>query len=326
MNCVKILSVRIIFDPTEISRPTAIALGNFDGVHIGHRRVIAPILPTALDDRHLTSTVVSFAPHPQEFFSNQPRQLLAPFEEKVSLLADLGVEQLVLLPFNAALAKLTAAEFIQQILIKSMQVEMISVGCDFRFGKQRQGSINDLQQIWGDRLTVIPEQTMNVGTSNQAVRISSSNIRAALAEGKIDLANALLGRPYNFIGEVVSGKQLGRTIGFPTANLALPEAKCLPRDGVYTVQVQINNAPIYINGVMNIGMRPTVKGNQRSLEVHLLAWQGDLYGQRLNVELRQFIRPEKKFDSLDALKSQIQQDCQSAKRYLESDSLCAVPR
>jgi riboflavin kinase/FMN adenylyltransferase len=326
MNCVKILSVRIIFDPTEISRPTAIALGNFDGVHIGHRRVIAPILPAALGDRRLISTVVSFSPHPQEFFSNQPRQLLAPFEEKVSLLEALGVEQLVLLPFNAALAKLTATEFMQQILMQSMQVERISVGCDFRFGKQRQGSINDLQQIWGDRLTVIPEQTMNVGTSNQAVRISSSNIRAALAEGKIDLANALLGRPYNFIGEVVSGKQLGRTIGFPTANLALPEAKCLPRDGVYTVQVQINNAPIYINGVMNIGMRPTVKGNQRSLEVHLLAWQGDLYGQRLNVELRQFIRPEKKFDSLDALKSQIQQDCQSAKRYLESDSLCAVPR
>ena len=326
MNCVKILSVRIIFDPTEISRPTAIALGNFDGVHIGHRRVIAPILPAALGDRRLISTVVSFSPHPQEFFSNQPRQLLAPFEEKVSLLEALGVEQLVLLPFNAALAKLTATEFMQQILMQSMQVERISVGCDFRFGKQRQGSINDLQQIWGDRLTVIPEQTMNVGTSNQAVRISSSNIRAALAEGKIDLANALLGRPYNFIGEVVSGKQLGRTIGFPTANLALPEAKCLPRDGVYTVQVQINNAPIYINGVMNIGMRPTVKGNQRSLEVHLLAWQGDLYGQRLNVELRQFIRPEKQFDSLDALKSQIQQDCQSAKRYLESDSLCAVPR
>jgi riboflavin kinase/FMN adenylyltransferase len=326
MNCVKILSVRIIFDPTEISRPTAIALGNFDGVHIGHRRVIAPILPNALDDRHLTSTVVSFAPHPQEFFSNQPRQLLAPFEEKVSLLADLGVEQLVLLPFNAALAKLTAAEFIQQILIKSMQVEMISVGCDFRFGKQRQGSINDLQQIWGDRLTVIPEQTMNVGTSNQAVRISSSNIRAALAEGNIDLANALLGRPYNLLGEVVYGKQLGRTIGFPTANIAIPEAKCLPRDGVYAVQVLINNAHPYISGVMNIGMRPTVNGNLRSLEVHLFAWQGDIYGQRLNVELKQFIRPEQKFESLDALQSQIHQDCQSAQRYLDTEQLCTVPQ
>jgi riboflavin kinase/FMN adenylyltransferase len=313
--------VRIIFDPTEISRPTAIALGNFDGVHIGHRRVIAPILPAALSDRHLTSTVVSFSPHPQEFFSNQPRQLLAPFAEKVALLDALGVEQLVLLPFNASLAKLTAAEFIQQILIKSMQVERISVGCDFRFGKQRQGSINDLHHIWGDRLTVIPEQTMNVDSSSPSVRISSSNIRAALAEGKIDLANTLLGRPYNFIGEVVYGKQLGRTIGFPTANLAIPEAKCLPRDGVYAVQVQINNAPPYIDGVMNIGMRPTVNGSQRSLEVHLLAWQGELYGQSLNVELMQFIRPEKKFDSLDSLKSQIHQDCQSAKSYFYTEYL-----
>ncbi len=313
--------MRIIFDPTEISRPTAIALGNFDGVHIGHRRVIAPILPAALSDRHLTSTVVSFSPHPQEFFSNQPRQLLAPFAEKVALLDALGVEQLVLLPFNASLAKLTAAEFIQQILIKSMQVERISVGCDFRFGKQRQGSINDLHHIWGDRLTVIPEQTMNVDSSSPSVRISSSNIRAALAEGKIDLANTLLGRPYNFIGEVVYGKQLGRTIGFPTANLAIPEAKCLPRDGVYAVQVQINNAPPYIDGVMNIGMRPTVNGSQRSLEVHLLAWQGELYGQSLNVELMQFIRPEKKFDSLDSLKSQIHQDCQSAKSYFYTEYL-----
>jgi riboflavin kinase/FMN adenylyltransferase len=313
--------VRIIFDPTEISRPTAIALGNFDGVHIGHRRVIAPILPAALSDRHLASTVVSFSPHPQEFFSNQPRQLLAPFVEKVALLDALGVEQLVLLPFNAALAKLTAAEFIQQVLIKSMQVERISVGCDFRFGKQRQGSINDLHHIWGDRLTVIPEQTMNVDSSSPSVRISSSNIRAALAEGKIDLANTLLGRPYNFIGEVVYGKQLGRTIGFPTANLAIPEAKCLPRDGVYAVQVQINNAPPYIDGVMNIGMRPTVNGSQRSLEVHLLAWQGELYGQSLNVELMQFIRPEKKFDSLDSLKSQIHQDCQSAKSYFYTEYL-----
>ena len=306
--------MRIIFDPTEISRPTAIALGNFDGVHIGHRRVIAPILPTALGDRRLTSTVVSFAPHPQEFFSNQLRPLLAPFDEKVSLLADLGVEQLVLLPFNADLAKLTATEFIQKILIESMQVEIISVGFDFRFGKQRQGSIADLQNIWGDRLTVISEQTMNVEHS-QAVRISSSNIRAALAEGNIDLANSLLGRPYNLIGEVVYGNQLGRTIGFPTANLAIPQAKCLPRDGVYAVQVQVNDMPPYLDGIMNIGMRPTVNGTKRSLEVHLFAWQGDLYGQRLNVELGQFIRPEQKFDSLDALKSQILQDCQSAKVY-----------
>ncbi|WP_434685545.1 bifunctional riboflavin kinase/FAD synthetase [Pseudanabaena minima] len=317
------LSVRVIFDPTQISRPTAIALGNFDGVHVGHRHVIAPILPTSLRDRYpnLTSTVVSFSPHPQEFFSQKQRSLLAPFDEKVALFKSLGVEQLVLLPFNADLAKLTAAEFIQQILIDSLQVELISVGFDFHFGSKRQGDVTDLQNIWGDRLTVIPEQTMSFGDTDQPpVRISSSNIRTALAQGEIDLANSLLGRPYNLVGRVVQGKQLGRTIGFPTANLELPTQKCLPRDGVYAVQATLNhpdaNTQSPILGVMNIGLRPTVDGDRRSVEVHLFNWQGDLYDQHLSVNLIKFIRPEKKFDSLDALKAQIQTDCQTAHNYL----------
>lgn len=322
------LSVRVIFDPTQISRPTAIALGNFDGVHVGHRCVIAPILPISLHDRNLTSTVVSFSPHPQEFFSQKSRSLLAPFDEKVALLKSLGVEQLVLLPFDADLAKLTSAEFIQKILIDSLQVQLISVGCDFHFGRKRQGNVTDLQNIWGDRLTVIPEQTMSFDALEQLpVRISSSNIRTALAQGEIDLANSLLGRPYSLVGRVVQGKQLGRTIGFPTANLELPTQKCLPRDGVYAVQATINNPDAVtqpqsqpqILGVMNIGLRPTVNGDLRSVEVHLFDWQGDLYDQELSVNLIKFIRPEQKFDSLDALKAQIQTDCQTALEYLGSN-------
>ncbi len=309
--------MRVIFDPNQISRPTAIALGNFDGVHIGHRHVIAPILPDALsrNHQHLTSTVVSFSPHPQEFFSKQPRSLLAPFDEKVALLESIGIEQLVLLPFDADLAKLTAAEFMQQILIDSLQVELISVGFDFHFGQKRQGNITDLKNVWGDRLTVITEQKMIISDS-APIRISSSNIRAALANGEVDLANALLGRPYNLVGKVVQGKQLGRTIGFPTANLDLPAQKCLPRDGVYAVKVNISSSPKPIFGVMNIGLRPTVKedlrGDRRTVEVHLLDWQGDLYDQYLNVDLVKFIRPEQKFASLDALKEQIKSDCQTA--------------
>ncbi|MEI6327917.1 MAG: bifunctional riboflavin kinase/FAD synthetase [Pseudanabaena sp. ELA645] len=314
------LSVRVIYDPTEISRPTAIALGNFDGVHVGHCHVIEPILPNALGDRrlpNLTSTVVSFSPHPQEFFSKQPRSLLAPFEEKVALLESLGVEQLVLLPFDANLAKLTATEFIQQILIASLQVELISVGFDFHFGQKRQGNVTDLQNIWGDRLTVIPEQTLIFGDiDSPPVRISSSNIRVALSQGNVDLANSLLGRPYNLGGKVIKGKQLGRTIGFPTANLEVPAQKCLPRDGVYAVKVNITSNLKPIFGVMNIGLRPTVNGDRRSVEVHLFDWQGDLYEQYLNVDLVKFIRPEQKFASLDALKEQIQADCQTALNYL----------
>jgi riboflavin kinase/FMN adenylyltransferase len=311
------LSVRVIYDPTEISRPTAIALGNFDGVHVGHCHVIEPILPRNLSDPNLTSTVVSFSPHPQEFFSKQPRSLLAPFDEKVSLLESLGVEQLVLLPFDADLAKLTATEFMQKILINSLQVELISVGFDFHFGQKRQGNVIDLQNIWGDRLTIIPEQTL-LFADPSPIRISSSNIRAALAKGEVDLANALLGRPYNLVGKVVQGKQLGRTIGFPTANLDLPAQKCLPRDGVYAVQVNISSSPKPIFGVMNIGLRPTVNGDRRTVEVHLLDWQGDLYAQYLNVDLVKFIRPEQKFASLDALKEQILSDCQTALSYLQS--------
>ena len=309
--------MRVIFDPTQIFRPTAIALGNFDGVHIGHRHVIAPILPDALsrDHQHLTSTVVSFSPHPQEFFSNQSRSLLAPFDEKVALLESIGVEQLILLNFDANLAKLTAAEFIQKILIDSLQVELISVGCDFHFGQKRQGNVTDLKNIWGDRLTVIPEQTMLLNDLSP-IRISSSNIRTALAKGEVALANTLLGRPYNLVGKVVQGKQLGRTIGFPTANLDLPTQKCLPRDGVYAVQVNISSSPKPLFGVMNIGLRPTVNGDRRTAEVHLFNWQGDLYDQELNVNLVEFIRPEHKFASLDALKVQIQADCQTALNHL----------
>ena len=322
--------MRVIFDPTQISRPTAIALGNFDGVHIGHRHVIAPILPDVLSDRpisssssrenfhNLTSTVVSFSPHPQEFFSQQPRSLLAPFDEKVALLESLGVEQLVLLPFDSQLAQLTAVEFIQKILIDSLQVELISVGFDFHFGRQRQGNVDDLAQIWGDRLTVIPEQTMEIGATSQPVRISSSNIRTALANGEVELANALLGRPYNLVGQVVQGNQLGRTIGFPTANLEIPSQKCLPRDGVYAVQVHVSqpntNSVHLVHGVMNIGLRPTLKDQppRRTVEVHLLDWQGNLYGQELSVNLIKFLRPEQKFASFDDLKAQIHTDCQTA--------------
>ncbi len=322
--------MRVIFDPTQISRPTAIALGNFDGVHIGHRHVIAPILPDVLSDRcnslsncchNLTSTVVSFTPHPQEFFSQQPRSLLAPFDEKVALLESLGVEQLVLLPFDQQLAQLTAAEFIQKILIDSLQVELISVGFDFHFGRQRQGNVDDLAHIWGDRLTVIPEQTMQINASSPPVRISSSNIRTALANGEIELANALLGRPYNLVGQVVQGNQLGRTIGFPTANLDIPSQKRLPRDGVYAVQVHVNqpkaNSVHLVNGVMNIGLRPTLKDQalRRTVEVHLLDWQGDLYGQELSVNLIKFLRPEQKFASFEVLKAQIQTDCQTARSH-----------
>lgn len=305
---------------TTVKTPTLVALGNFDGIHRGHRQVIQPIL----QDNQLSescsgaclekvfSTVVTFSPHPQEFFTGQCRTLLTPLEEKVQYLEKLGVEQLVLLPFDQALASLTPQEFVEKILVQQLQARQISVGQNFRFGKRRAGTTDDLKAIAAQhniRVNIVPLYTA------AGDRVSSSAIRQALEQGNLHQATQLLGRPYALVGEVVKGRQLGRTIGFPTANLNFPAEKFLPQKGVYRVSVK--GARIDGLGVMNIGDRPTVASPdqpQQTVEVHLLDWSGDLYGQTLTVELESFLRPEQKFASLDDLKAQIQLDCQVARR------------
>jgi len=269
-----------------------------------------------------TATVVTFSPHPQEFFTGQRRTLLTPLDEKIPLLQSIGVEQLVLIPFGRELANLSPEQFIETILVQCLQAEQISVGEDFRFGCQRAGTSADLQAIaaaFGIDVEIVPLQTQG------GERISSSVIRQALEQGQLEQANQLLGRPYQLIGQVVLGQQLGRTIGFPTANLKLPPEKFLPRTGVYSVWVheiqipKIDAQPICgtsiepILGVMNIGDRPTVNGIQQTIEVHLLDWSGDLYGRTLTVSLVKFLRPEQKFASLTALKDQIQADAEAAR-------------
>ena len=291
-----------------VSSPTAIALGNFDGLHLGHQRVISAILGTPQ-----ISTVVSFDPHPQEFFSKTLRPQLTPLPEKQGLLERLGVQQLVILPFTESLAQLSYTEFMERILQNYLQAERIAVGFNFRFGKDRNGTIYDLKRVWGDRLTIISEQSLS-----EAVRISSSNIRTALGNGNLDLAQRMLGRPYSLTGTVVHGQQLGRKLGFPTANLLLPERKFLPCYGVYAVHVDCIHGSNLV-GVMNIGLRPTL-GNghiaeiQRpAIEVHIIDWEGNLYGSEMRVKLMGFLRPEQKFHSLEELKQQIIRDCNSAR-------------
>ncbi len=305
----------LISDISQIITPTAIALGNFDGLHQGHQRVIAPILDLT-PSSSLISTVVSFEPHPQEFFSKVPRLLLTPLPEKAVYLKQMGIGQLVLLPFNADLAKLNAQEFIEQILVNKLQAQKVSVGFNFKFGYQRSGSVEDLAEVWGDRLHIISKQEMSDG-----IRISSSLIRDALSVGNIDLASSLLGRNYCLNGTVISGQKIGRTIGFPTANIQIHPQKFLPRDGVYAVRVTGASIPFnkysdrnQVNGVMNIGIRPTVGNmqNQRSIEVHILNWHGDLYGTEIKVEIIKFLRAEQKFGSVDNLKAQIKADCEQA--------------
>ena len=375
-KCVKMLSVWITSSFSAVLTPTAVALGNFDGLHLGHRQVVLPILnqvgmpdplaistrgslatsdltntlsrslhnnsgllpPVAEDnsDRYkfdpiepACATVLTFSPHPQEFFSGQPRKLLTPPAEKVALLRAMGVKQLVLLPFDRELAALTPEEFVKEILVRKLQAKRISVGLDFCFGRSRSGTATDLAAIaatYNIDVTLVPLYTYS------GERISSSVIREALQNGDLQRANQLLGRPYSLSGIVVEGQQIGRTIGFPTANLQLPPEKFLPRFGVYAVRVfleeqteeevsqEIKSDPNFcspILGVMNIGCRPTVEGVSPTVEVHLLDWCGDLYGKTLTVNLEYFLRPEQKFPSLEALKAQIQEDCAVAqKRYV----------
>lgn len=298
--------VTSLTDP--ILTPNAIALGNFDGIHLGHQCVFEPILSANLTSKTLHSTVVTFCPHPQEFFSGQKRQLLTPIPEKVKILERLGIEQLILIPFNQELATLSPQQFVKEILLDLFQAKRISVGQDFRFGCQRSGTAEELKAYAQLDTEVIIHSLKTCLDS----RISSSRIRQALAEGDTEQVKQMLGRAYSLVGTVVQGQQIGRTIGFPTANLSVPEEKLLPRFGVYCVKVILEDDQI-LAGVMNIGCRPTVAGEKPTIEVHLLDWKGDLYGQTLTVSLEKFLRPEQKFSSLEALKTQIEQDCNQAR-------------
>ncbi|MDZ8096594.1 MAG: bifunctional riboflavin kinase/FAD synthetase [Nostoc sp. DedQUE05] len=345
-------SVRVAFSSVGLLTPTAVALGKFDGVHLGHQRVIQPVLHAGghlsvassphskenqlTNQEYTYSTVVTFDPHPQEFFTGQPRTLLTPLDEKVQQLRSLGVEQLVLLPFDKELSALTPEEFVEKILVQQLRCQRISIGQDFCFGEKRSGTAQDLQLLAAKHnipVTIVPLQTYTGDSSTQTscvsttptqdARISTSLIRQNLEQGDIENANLLLGRPYALLGDVVQGQQLGRTIGFPTANLQLPKEKFLPRQGVYAVRVFTLNettdtAPSENLGVMNIGNRPTVNGTYSSAEVHLFDWSGDLYGKKLVVQLVKFLRPEQKFPSLEALKTQIQLDCVVAREVLSA--------
>lgn len=294
---------------------TPLLLDSCDGqgpAHWSH----PPQPPMGLPRSTPTPTVVTFYPHPQEFFSGTPRPWLTPLDEKATLLRALGVQQLVLLPFNPELATLSPEAFVEKILIHCLQARHISVGADFRFGHRREGTAARLKTLAAPHgVTVTVVDLAQAGGD----RISSSRIREALWTGDLAMARQLLGRPYAISGRVVQGQQLGRQLGFPTANLRVPMEKCLPRTGVYGVQVYGipgSSPQCPLTGVMNLGVRPTVAGQTQTLEVHVLDWAGDLYGQTLTVTLEAFLRPEQRFDSLDQLKAQIQTDCQRARALL----------
>ena len=303
--------------PEELAG-AVVAIGNFDGVHRGHQAVIDEARRVADAEGRLLG-VMAFEPHPRSVFRpDDPPFRLTSLPAKARLLADLGVDVLYVLPFDRERAKTPALAFIEEFLVERLHAAHVVCGHDFVFGHQRGGDAALLEQAaasHGFAVTVVAPRTEPEGD-----RFSSSRVRAALEEGDLERATALLGRQWEIEGEVIQGDRRGRTIGFPTANIGLGDY-LLPKRGVYAVRacVEDGNGALegrWLDGAANVGLRPTVDGKLDSLEVHLLDFDGDLYGRTLRVRFVAWLRGEEKFDGLDALKRQIARDCEAARRSL----------
>ena len=296
------------------SKRTVFTLGTFDGVHIGHNKIIERLLNASSEEEQ--SLVLTFFPHPRMVLQNESDiKLLNTISERTYLLEKTGLQNLIIHPFNQAFSRLTAEEFVKDILVDIFKIKKIIIGHDHRFGRNRTANIDDLivfGKEYGFEVEQISAQEID------EVSISSTKIRNALIEGKIALANEYLGYNYFFSGTVIHGKKLGRTIGFPTANLKIEESyKLIPAIGVYAVKCFIGNERI--NGMLNIGTNPTVEGQNLSIEVHLFDFDEDLYGQKIRVELIKHIRDEQKFASLDELKAQLHKDQLFARQLFENE-------
>ncbi len=281
-----------------------VTIGTFDGVHIGHRKILERIIHSA-QELNCESVVLTFFPHPRMVLQESSEvKLLNTIDEKMGLLETIGIDSLIIHPFDKEFSRLSAEEFVKNILVDQFNIQKIIIGHDHRFGRNRTADINDLIEF-GKEYNFEVEQIS--AQEIDEIAVSSTKIRNAILDGNIALANDYLGYPYFFSGEVVKGKQLGRTIGFPTANINIKEDyKLIPKNGVYVVKSKHNNQPIF--GMMNIGTRPTVNGTNQTIEVHFFDFDKDIYNQHITIEILEFIRDEHKFESLEALKNQIQKD------------------
>ena len=299
--------------PEDAKLPTALALGSFDGLHLGHKKVIKAILKEPIG----VPTVVSFWPHPREVLFGESRLRLDLPTEKTLLLKPLGIEQLVLVPFNKTLAAKSAETFIDEILVKTLHAKHIAVGENFRFGRNREGDISTLKKIGaslGIKISIVPILEDDHG------RLSSSRIRKALNDGDLKHAKYLLNRPYTFRGTVERGKGLGKKIGWPTANLKIDGRKFLPSLGVYAAWAAIEQNQERFPAVMNLGPQPTIDPNSSSaVEVHLLGKEINLLGKELIIEPIQRIRIQKKFENIEELSKQISLDAKVAQKILTNN-------
>ncbi len=296
-------------------RKAVVTIGTFDGVHLGHQQIIRQLKSEALGNGGET-IIVTFHPHPRKVVPGKTEgiSLLNTMEEKIRLLDSHGIDHLVIVPFTAEFSILTAEQYVTEFLVKKFRPSVLIIGYDHRFGQGRKGDYELLEAMGpanGFEVWEIPEHILNT------VTISSTRIRNDLREGKLAEANQFLGYPYPLTGTVVEGDKRGRTIGYPTANIRIDDPeKLVPADGVYAVTLSIGEKDNLYRGMMNIGYRPTVGGTRRSVEVHILNFSEEIYGMEVHLKLHNYVRKEKKFASLDELKSQLNMDNEEVIRLL----------
>jgi len=294
-------------------RQSIVTIGTFDGVHIGHKAILKRLVETAKKE-NLDSVVLTFFPHPRMVLQQKSDiKLINTINERTQLLENTGLEHLVIHPFTHAFSRLTALEYVRDILVNSLKAKKIIIGYDHRFGRNRNADIDDLKEF-GKTYNFEVEEISAKELDD--VAISSTKIRKALNEGDIDTANSYLGYHFMISGEVIKGKAIGRTIQYPTANLKLKESyKLVPKNGVYVVQSLIEGKRIF--GITSIGTNPTVGGKEKTIETHFLNFNEDLYGKEITIEFLKFIRDEETFDSVEILRQEIIKDEKFAKQYLQ---------
>lgn len=296
------------------TKPTIVTIGTFDGVHLGHQKIVAQITKNA-HALNCESLVLTFFPHPRMVLqeSTEMKQLNT-LNEKIALLDNLGIDNLVVHPFDKEFSRLTAEEFVKKVLVDVFKIKKIIIGHDHRFGRNRTATIDDLinfGETYGFEVEQISAEEIN------EVSISSTKIRNALLEGNIELATNYLGYDYSLTGIIFKGKQLGRTIGYPTANITIEEDyKLIPNNGVYIAKSVLNDKTVF--GMMNIGTRPTVDGTKQTIEINFFDFKQDLYGQKITISLLHRMRSEQKFESIDALKNQLGKDKKTALAFIEN--------
>lgn len=292
--------------------PTVITIGTFDGVHIGHLKILNKIINHA-KSTELKSSVLTFFPHPRMVLQKDANiKLLNTIEEKINILERLGLDILIIHPFTKDFSRLTATEFVRDILVNTFNIKKVIIGYDHRFGRNRNANITDLRAFGNTfNFTVdeIPAQEID------DVSVSSTKIRKALEDGDIETANSYLGYEYMLTGTIIKGKGIGRQLGYPTANLSIAEDyKLIPKNGAYVVNSMLNGKIVY--GMMNIGYNPTVNGTEKSIEINFFDFNTDLYDLKIQINILARLRDEHKFESIDALKAQLAKDKEKSLHYI----------